>query len=92
MKPDRIEGFEHVKSYHTPPEYPGYDVKIPLQHGVSDPLNVFILYFMYKIIRHKFYDHIIVRIVDKYVFKNSIYYRLILIKTVHIMSLHISQH
>jgi hypothetical protein len=22
MKPDRIEGFEHEKPYHTPPEYP----------------------------------------------------------------------
>jgi hypothetical protein len=40
MKPDRIEGFEHVKPYHTPPEYPGYDVKIPPQHGVSDPLKI----------------------------------------------------
>jgi hypothetical protein len=39
MKPDRIEGFEHEKPYHTPPEYPGRDVKIPPQHGVSDPLN-----------------------------------------------------
>jgi hypothetical protein len=39
MKPDRIEGFEHLKPYHTPPDYPGYDVKIPPQHGVSDPLN-----------------------------------------------------
>ncbi len=41
MKPDRNEGFEHEKPYHTPPEYPGYDVKIPSQHGVSDPLNKF---------------------------------------------------
>jgi hypothetical protein len=39
MKLDRIEGFEHEKSYHTPPEYPGYDVKIAPQHGVSDPLK-----------------------------------------------------
>jgi hypothetical protein len=39
MKQNRDEGFEHLKPYHTPPEYPGYDVKIPPQHGVSDPLN-----------------------------------------------------
>jgi hypothetical protein len=25
MKPDRNECFEHVKPYHTPPEYPEYD-------------------------------------------------------------------
>ncbi len=42
MKPDLNEGFEHEKPYHTPPEYPAYDVKIPPQHGVSDPLKVFI--------------------------------------------------
>ncbi len=39
MKPDQNVGFEHEKSYRTPPEYPGYDVKIPPRHGVSDPLN-----------------------------------------------------
>jgi hypothetical protein len=39
MKQNRNEGFEHLKPYHTPPEYPGNDVKIPPQHGVSDPLN-----------------------------------------------------
>jgi hypothetical protein len=39
MKPDRNEGFEHDKLYHTLPEYPGYDVEIPPQHGVSEPLN-----------------------------------------------------
>jgi hypothetical protein len=39
MKPDRNEGFEHEKPYHKPPEYPGYDVKISPQHGVSDPLK-----------------------------------------------------
>ncbi len=42
MKQDQNEGFEHMKPYHTPPEYPGYDVKIPPQHGVSDPLKVII--------------------------------------------------
>ncbi len=37
IKLERIEGFEHEKPYHTPPEYPGYDAKIPPQHRVSDP-------------------------------------------------------
>jgi hypothetical protein len=40
MKPDRIEGFEHEKPYHTAPEYHGYDIIIPPQHGVSDPLKL----------------------------------------------------
>ncbi len=43
MKPDRIEGFEHEKLYHTPPEYPGYDVKIPPQYMVSDLHKILIL-------------------------------------------------
>ncbi len=41
MKLDQNEGFEHEKPYHTPPEYPGYEVKIPPQHGVSDPFNTY---------------------------------------------------
>jgi hypothetical protein len=40
MKPDRIEGFEHVKPYHTPHKYPGYDVKIPLNMGSPTPLII----------------------------------------------------
>jgi hypothetical protein len=63
MKPDRIEGFEHLKLYHTPPEYPGYDVKIPPQHGVSDPLkiissttmNCVLLIIVYPLIRSHAY-------------------------------------
>jgi hypothetical protein len=43
IKPNRNEGFEHEKPYHTPPEYPGYDVKTPPQHRVSDPLNFIML-------------------------------------------------
>jgi hypothetical protein len=39
MKQDQNEGFEHLKPYHTPSEYPGYDNKIPPQHGVSNPLK-----------------------------------------------------
>jgi hypothetical protein len=45
MKQDRNEGFELMKPYHTPPEYPGYKVKIPPQHGVSDPLKKIIRIF-----------------------------------------------
>jgi hypothetical protein len=38
-KARRIEDFVNGKPYHTPREYPGYDVKISLQHGVSHPLK-----------------------------------------------------
>ncbi len=45
MKPVRIEDFKHEKPFHTLPEYPGYDVKILSQHGVSDPLKTLAVYY-----------------------------------------------
>ena len=39
MEAVRIEDFTLRKTYHTPPEYPGNDIKIPPQHWVSDPLK-----------------------------------------------------
>ncbi len=35
----RIEDFVNGKLYHTLPEDPGYDIKKPPQHGVSDPIH-----------------------------------------------------
>ncbi len=45
----RIEDFEYDKSYHTSPEYPGYDIKIPPQHRVSDPLKIYIFFKLFNI-------------------------------------------